>query len=591
MRKPIIFAVLITFLSFWSSFAMADFLDISEFEITSTNEASVYLKNALTKTGGYVGGSAGTIEVVEDSSLPIEVMKVTIADDKVSIAGNPAKWAVYEFLGRKLGVRFLWPGELGTYIPSMKRVKLDRSNFEFRPELLRRDFRHGKAQQTVQDWCDKHYLAKQRMPKYLKWGHAQGDWYEKYFKKQPDLFAMNPQGKVAVWTKHQPERVKLRLSNPKVRELIVKEWLDEGKPNGICLSPTDSAGYDTSPETMAMDPVKYAKEDVWPGKVDLTDRHVKFWNEIHHEASKHNPNLKVCIYAYGAYREPPKTVQLTPNTYHVQLVPAWYESDKVRWQEWGKQADAMYLRPNWPFTGYSAPYLQLKKIGDFISFAYRNKMKGFDVDSITPFFGMRGPFYYLIARMMAHPELDPNQVLEEFYSGFGAARDEVREHYAYWEKYSDEMGMPVTAGGAHGGDPNGKYIRILEREKIPHNPLAGSMLMLPYLYTDEVIEPALAILRRGLAKAEGDEKKRVQFLIDAYEPFKAHRELASVYVNFMYKTKDESLLKVLAQKNREFVEIHNRVYAGVATVKDGLNKWTKSGLQQRNLDWKSLQGL
>jgi hypothetical protein len=571
-----------------------DKLDISEFKITGEIDAAAELQDTLQRTGGYKGGEKGTINVVQDDSLPLEAVKVRITDDTVTIAGNPARWAVYEFLGQRVGVRYLWPGEIGTYVPQMAPVLIEKKDIDFRPELLRRDFRQNRSkQQSLIAWCDKHYLSTQRTPKGLSWGHAQHDWFEKYGKTMPELFAVNPKGKVGIWGGFsKPDRAKLRISSPKVVEMVVQEWIQKGKPDGICLSPTDSPGYDTSPETMAMDPVPYPKEAVWSGKgANLTDRHVKYWNRVYEKVKVHNPKVKVAVYAYGAYREPPDTVKLIPNVYHISMVPSWYEADKRIWKGWGEQAEAMYLRPNWPFSGYSAPYFQLKHMGDFIRFAYQHKMKGFDVDSITPFFGMRGPFNYMICRMMAHPELDPEVVLNEFYSGFGAAAEDVRKHYEYWEEYSNKVAMPVTAGGGVGGNENGLYLRTMKEHKFSTSALAGSLLMLPYLYKDDVLNPGIEILKGGLSKVSGEDKQRLQFLIDAYEPLKVQRELVAIYIDLMYKSKDKSLTGAMAAKNKEYVECYNRVYKGVAVARDGLNKWLKDGLKDRKLDEKSLQGL
>jgi hypothetical protein len=564
-------------------------IDISGFEIKGSMEAAQELKSTLERTGGYTGGGSGTIQIVDDEALPIETMKVTIRDDNITIAGNPAKWAVYEFLGRKIGVRYLWPGHLGTYVPKMSKVIIDDQSFEFRPELLRRDFRQKKGDLLL-EWCDKHYLSKKRNLPGIRWGHAQHDWFEKYSKSMPGLFAVNPKGNSKPWN-GKADRAKLRIGSPKVVDMVIKEWIEAGKPNGICLSPTDSAGYDTSPESMALDPVEYDKELVWTGKVNLTDRHVKYWNTVYEKVKRLNPDVKVGVYAYGAYREPPKTLKLAPNAFHVQVVPTWFEEDKRIWHGWSEQAEAMYLRPNWPFNGYSAPYFQLQKMGDWISFAYKHKMKGFDCDSITPFFGMRGPFYYMIARMMAHPEMNPQDVLAEFYSGFGAAADDVKAHYDYWEKYSDTLGMPVTAGGPVGGDPEGPYMRMVKEYKFTTQPLAGSMLMMPILFKDDVVDPAIQILTKALPKVEGEDRARLQFLIDAYEPFKLQRELVGIYIEIMYKSKNLSLLPKMRAKEKEFVEAHNRVYKGVNEVRSGLNKWLNTGLQERGLDNKSLEGM
>lgn len=540
-------------------------LDISGYTVTGDDKAAAILKEHLVKTGAWRPGTAeGTIEVVQDDSLPIETMKATVGDGKVTITGNPARWAVYEFLGQKLGVRFLWPGDCGTVVPALSKIEIGRDAINYRPALLKRDFRQSKAPEAVQEWTDKHYLSTQRTPKKLYWNHAFKDWYEKYSDSKPELFAVSPEGRTEPISK-DPTRAKLCISSPTVIEAIKAEYIRKGRPDYFCISPTDSAGFDTSDASMAMDSAPYSKADVWAGKVDLTDRHVKYFNNVLAELRKENPRVGLSILAYGAYRNVPKTVRLTPGAFYIYIVPTWYAEDYPIWKGWGKQAAAMYLRPNWPHNGGSSPFYPLHKIGAFIEFAYANNMQGVDMDSLsTGYFGMRGPFYYLIVRKMAHPEIPTDTILDEFTSSFGAARDEIKAYVQYWEDYSEELAMPASAGGARGGDPNGLYLTTLAREKLPDNPLVGSWYMMPYLYTDEVIQPAMDILNNALAKATGADRDRVQYLIDAFVPYKIHRELHAVVIDYKFRSKDPMLVPRINTLVAEFLAADKAMYGDAA---------------------------
>src|SRR4029077_17245154 len=52
-------------------------------------------------------------------------------------------WGVYEILERGLGVRWLWPGELGESIPPAKDIRLPAMDKTFRPTLNQRHLRPG----------------------------------------------------------------------------------------------------------------------------------------------------------------------------------------------------------------------------------------------------------------------------------------------------------------------------------------------------------------------------------------------------------------------------------------------------------------
>lgn len=538
-------------------------LDISGYTVTGDATAAAILKEHLVKTGAWRPGTAqGTIEVVQDDRLSRETMKTTVVDGKVTIAGNPARWAVYEFLSQKIGVRFLWPGDCGTAVPALSQIVIDRGEINFRPALIMRAFFQNKAPESVRAWTDKHYLSEERAPQNMKKVHAFKDWYKKYSSSRPELFAVNPKGGIEPISK-DPTRAKLRNSSPAVLAAIREEYVREGRPDYFCISPTDSAGYDTSDASMALDPEPYSKEDVWAGKVDLTDRHVKYYNSVLAELRKENPQVEIIVNAYAAMRNVPKTARLTPGAFHVQMIPTWYPDDYPTWLGWSEQASAMYLRPNWPHNGGSSPFYPLHKIGATIEFAYAHKMQGMSVDALLGYFGMRAPFYYLIVRKMAHPEIPTAVILDEFTSGFGAAKDEIKAYVQYWEDYSEKMAMPVSAGGGQGGDPNGLYLTTMAREKLPDNPLVGSWFMMPYLYTDEVIQPAMDILEKAQAKATGADRERVQYLIDAYVPYKMQRDLIAVVIDYRFRSKDPKLRAKIQTLEVECDAAYKKMYGDV----------------------------
>ena len=72
---------------------------------------------------------------IEVSKLAPEAFVLRVTESAVFIAGNDGGgdpldastsagtlWGVYEWLDRNLGVRWLWPGELGTHVPKTKTV-------------------------------------------------------------------------------------------------------------------------------------------------------------------------------------------------------------------------------------------------------------------------------------------------------------------------------------------------------------------------------------------------------------------------------------------------------------------------------------
>src|SRR5690606_14837301 len=109
-----------------------------------------------------------------------------------------------------------------------------------------------KFQKEHEQW-----LKRERMNKSsnIRFGHAFGDWWEKYSKDHPDWFA-KPPGDL---TQRGGKGVKLNISNPQVHEQIIKNWQAKWQKNPsankfLNVSPNDSRGFDTRPESRAWDP-------------------------------------------------------------------------------------------------------------------------------------------------------------------------------------------------------------------------------------------------------------------------------------------------------------------------------------------------
>lgn len=72
----------------------------------------------------------------------------TLPDNSLALAGNGQDgtiFAVYSFLERFLGIRWLWPGELGEHIPKMTDLRLNQVALTEEPAYLWRDLGPGGA--------------------------------------------------------------------------------------------------------------------------------------------------------------------------------------------------------------------------------------------------------------------------------------------------------------------------------------------------------------------------------------------------------------------------------------------------------------
>ncbi|HWL52868.1 MAG TPA: DUF4838 domain-containing protein [Chthoniobacteraceae bacterium] len=497
-----------------------------------------------------------TLYITGHDLLPVPFRKglIDIDDpikDRADMMRSPATlWGVHYLLDRHLGVRWLWPGELGTWVPRAKTLPLPVLDINERPQLEQRLLRTHLFQRTGQEieplltsqeydrvraettlWLDHHQIGCREG---YTFKHAFGDWVEKYWDQHPDYFALPPSGKMV---RPNPHSAKLRLGNPEVRQQIVAEWKEAGSPDYWIVSPTDGVGFCTDESTREMDlPDVYDPQLIWRGprgwqkdaQMSLTRRYILFWNLLLEEMRKTNPDIRLASYAYSAYREaPPVDVKVDP-----AMVIAWVHSYDAydSWWKWADSGATMILRPNWWHIGGSAPNLPLRRAGSFLKFTQQNALKGISFDSLYGNWSTQGVYYYLVTRLAARPELSVEEVIREYCSGFGSAAPVVREYLRYWEQFTEQTAYTLGAGGNVEVPTwmQGTYNEVVRQYNLHPLVLKGSWDAIPFLYTDDVLAGANAILDRAREAAANDPAEvagRVRFLADGLAHLKLHAEV------------------------------------------------------------------
>lgn len=466
-------------------------------------------------------------------------------------------YGVCDFLDRQLGVRWLWPGELGTYVPKRDTVILPDIDLIDRPQLEHRRLRSAKDTPEVARWNSAHRMGNRSV---FKFGHAFGHWWQRYGQERPDYFAVPPYGERQV----VEDRIKLDLSNEAVDDAIIAEWVEAGLPDNWNVSPNDGIGFCASPGCLAMDePPNPDPVEVWKGSVDLTPRYVKFWNRLIRKMRALNPNVTLSTYAYSCYREPPAPPLRLEDGMVVGIVHSWEAYEQ--WRGWHEAGAKLYLRPNWWHYGAVAPHMMLHATGKYFKFALDHGMLGFDFDSVMGHWGTQGANYYLIARLSVRPELSVDDVLEEYCSAFGKAAPAIREYLDYWESFSEEAAYNVVARKAIPGSAEGKFEQVVARYDLPSTPTSAGWFTLPYLLTDDVLKPALEILDRaeamlGVGDGEASEEaERIEFLRDGLKHVVLTRDV--IYYGDKRSRPDGATLERYVELRRELDELRTELDA------------------------------
>lgn len=470
---------------------------------------------------------------LQDSAGPRPAARVT--------ESMATRWAVGWFLDHQMGVRWLWPGEAGTYVPARSTIVAPALDLRARPRLEQRRLRtqvHREPEERalmlseeerlhlhheLTDWMHRHQMGSRST---FRFGHAFGQWWERYSQDHPEYFAVPPEGQGPI---RRDDRHKLCVSNPAVADRIIEEWMAAGSPDNWNVCPNDGSGFCACDNCRAMDdPPDQDPVAVWRGQTNLTARYLTLWNGLIARMRETNPNVTISSYAYSAYREPPVGMAVHPGIV-LGMVHTYHAYDE--WQGWSDAGAKLFLRPNWWHMGGPAPHLPLSSQGSYFIFARENAMIGFDFDTLLGFWGTQGPLYYLIARLSYRDDLTVDDVIAEYASAFGTAAPQMEQYLRFWDDFADRAVYAVPAGGVVSVDPDGLYERTIRQYEMNPHPIASSWPILPALYADDLLSEAEAILDRAQEAGADDGPEvvaRIAFVRDGLQHLRLTRDTVAL---------------------------------------------------------------
>jgi len=282
-------------------------------------------------------------------------------------------FGTYDFLERQFGVRWLWPGKIGTVTPFSKTLEANPLEVTDAPLLTVRKLRNistvgpgyhepylpkfwsepslretyaenpksnlvGRIRRGLKllgksedEYIMRYALAfpwfataRAGMSQRLYGTHAYDDWYEKYHTDHPDWFALQATG-----TREQsPIRPRLNKIHPgmiqQAASQTVAKFAEDPLLDAAPFSPNDGGAntWDMSEASRKLDPpngpkvmVLYQLAGMKFSKpyVALSDRVVTFYNNVAKEVQTLRPGSRIGTGAYSYYRTPPLHVTLDPS--------------------------------------------------------------------------------------------------------------------------------------------------------------------------------------------------------------------------------------------------------------------------------------
>lgn len=391
-----------------------------------------------------------------------------------------------------IGCRYLWPGVEGKIIPKKAELVLPELNKCYAPELLIRNIRerinmnsrglasiyifgltpeqyYNRYPQLAVDapgnrgyfqWHGLNDTVKttgwvQQPEQAYEWGHAFNDFHLRHGRKNPQFFALQPDGK-----RYAINRPRLCHSNKKLLDTIAAERIEKFKkyPHKIALSlcPSDG-GYSSMclcENCRKLDPVnapvrkltvfKPSRKDV--PYVEFTDRIVAFSNAIAERVLKVMPDKKFTMYAYSSYVKPPVKVKPHPSLI-ILTVDGLYVSDASRAAmhksiaSWVKFGNPLLWRPN-ALQGHrymTLPQNHARRMFNDVELYKANGLIGTDFDGLEKNWSCKAWIYYALCK--AHwngDRLNYDVIMDDFCkSGFGPAADFVKAYLDKLEALTD----------------------------------------------------------------------------------------------------------------------------------------------------------
>lgn len=472
--------------------------------------------------------------------------------------------AVVDLLENYLGVRWLWPGELGTVVPEKDSVVIPALYITDEPALKQRYIRNiwaseatmsvaANALNVLQSTTDNYrqslnsqseWLRLMRMgaTEYQAGGHMYTGWYDQYHKEHPEWFALQPDGTRVQFPRDSVSRERLCVSNTElakeIANRIILQYREKPhRPGGVGISPNDGGGYNffcMCESCRKLDPAngqlhslmfaggseRLAKDRYYLDYPSLSDRYAIFYNRIATYVTEEIPEARLVGLAYHVYSDAPLGVERIHPAITIGFVRGNYLSGRdtrdmrKQWDAWASLASRLYYRPNVLHTGNGLPFNYARAMGKDLQYYYQTGMIGVDYDSLIGHWATQGLNYYVLAKLLWDPSLDADELIEDYCrSGFGEAWEHVQLYLSSLEQMTEEF---ADLHDRYDEEKAKAELMAEERDQEVDTRALARPFSRAYVqtYTPERIAALREMLRQAQQVVEGDELllKRIHFL-------------------------------------------------------------------------------
>jgi len=558
---------------------------------------------------------------VTSFGLPYEGYRILTKGNLLILCGSDRKpdgfaldgtrFAAITFLERFCGVRWLWPGDLGSIHPltpslavgpidatdapalrirklrdmggGSKRFETDPATGRIRGKnsgrraetsiaLLQRDLEtHLQRHDVALPWFD---LMRTGQSYLAGASHAYAGWWDRSGAKDPGWFSLQPTGRRT----QKPPREQFCQSAPglatAMAEEAVRKFTKDPQHEVVSIAPNDVGvnSYCFCEACRKKDPVNgqlmavrsliggVSFFSLYPA---LSDRMTGFFAEVAREVDRLRPGAKVGVTAYSAFRPAPLAARLPANSLLVFVGTNYFDqfildNDRRNWDGWASHAGEMILRPNTLHQGHAMPAVFVKRLSRDLKHCYQTGMIGADYDSIVHHWATQGLNYYVLAKLLWDPSQDVEAIVQDYCkNGFGPAAGTIREYFAALEEHTDKVATRM-------GELSQAKLKGTDEDD-PEAPVGAEFFIqqIPDLYRPQTLDAWAVILARAKGEAAGDEKilARITFLEDGLRYARMQHDF---FLALRVEKEQSPVLRALAEKRRaEFQRLFDENYHAV----------------------------
>ena len=427
--------------------AVADIVhcDDAKFAIKGLNE---YLKKACGCALPVVAKPTSRAKVVFSvvPGMDQEAFRVEFPDEGTIaiMSGSPdgLKLAIWDFLERHLGIRWLFPGELGEVVPRCNSVRIASVPYEDSPSFLSRKFSGGLASHRA--WQDMlrgsrirvafhHNLHKLFSPQEFAESHP--EFYPVLYDGKRYIPVPDPKDRK--WE----QRWQPCFSTPGIAEAAADKIMDVFAKTGVrtySLGINDTNDHCRCPKCVEV----VGSRLNFAGLPNYSSTFVPFANRVAELVSTRYPDCKIGFLAYSCLLEPVDGLALHPN-----LVP-FMTFDRMMWIDPQREANGHTLTQKWKSPElawsdyiygrfYALPRVYFHKMAEYLRWGYAHGVRHQYAEYYPSESWHEGPKFYLALKLLWNINTDVDATLDEWYRlAVGPeAAPILKEYYARLEDF------------------------------------------------------------------------------------------------------------------------------------------------------------